>query len=174
MSSRFIPLTLLAAAFAVSVGCTPVPVLIPVSPYYQDRKEDRFWEHERYERVPILGPITAGGPPRALDPPSDDEVMRALPSAEGGIPFLHETQRNNVRIVVELLADYVDPPRVYPMIGPAQHHHCQYKCTVYYTQNNIYGWPTPHMNVDQDSQQVVYIDHNHLHMVNGCDVGGNY
>ena len=29
----------------------------PVSPYFQDEKEDEFWEHERYERVPILGSV---------------------------------------------------------------------------------------------------------------------
>ena len=43
------------------LGLLSIP--IPVSPYFQDKKEDEFWEHERYERVPILGPITAGGPP---------------------------------------------------------------------------------------------------------------
>src|ERR1051326_6122613 len=69
-----------------SLGILAVP--IPVSPYFQDEKEDKYWEHERYERVPILGPITSGGPPVALDPPSDDEVMRALEKVhpiEGGL-----------------------------------------------------------------------------------------
>ena len=53
--------------------------------------------------------------------------MRALEKAnpiQGGLPFLHEIQRNNVRIVVEPIADYIDPPRVYPLVGPAQLHHC--------------------------------------------------
>ncbi len=44
-------------------GLANIP--IPLSPYFQDRKEDEFWMHERYNRVPILGPVTAGGPPRA-------------------------------------------------------------------------------------------------------------
>ena len=42
------------------------PVLaipIPISPYFQERKEDEAWEHERYDRVPILGPVTSGGEP---------------------------------------------------------------------------------------------------------------
>src|SRR3972149_5728699 len=55
-----------------SLGILAVP--IPISPYFQDQKEDRAWEKERYERVPILGPIRSGGPPVAIDPPSDDEV----------------------------------------------------------------------------------------------------
>ncbi len=58
-----------------SLGILAIP--IPVSPYFQKNKEDQYWKHERYERVPILGPITSGGPPVALDPPSDDEIMRA-------------------------------------------------------------------------------------------------
>ena len=68
---------------------------IPVSPYFQDQQEDAYWEKERYERVPILGPLTSGGPAVALDPPTPDEVMRAMPSVEGGLPLLHERQRNN-------------------------------------------------------------------------------
>ncbi len=102
-----------------------------------DKKEDEWWMKERYDRVPILGPLTPGGPVQALDPPSDDEVMRALERAhpvEGGLPLLHEMQRNNVRIVKEKIADYIDPPRFYPLIGPAQLHHAHYKCTVYYTE----------------------------------------
>jgi hypothetical protein len=155
-----------------SIGILGLP--IPVSPYFQDQKEDEFWVHERYERVPILGPLTSGGPAVALDPPSDDEVMRALEKAqpvEGGVPLLWERQRNNVRIVKEKIADYIDPPRVYPMIGPAQQHHAHYKCTVYYEDVRRVGWPVPHTLRDEDSQEVIYVDHNHLHMVGNLDTG---
>ena len=72
-----------------NLGIFGIP--IPVSPLTQKRLEDKFWETERYGRVPILGPLTAGAPARALDMPSDDEVMRALERArttEGGVPFL--------------------------------------------------------------------------------------
>ena len=125
------------------------PVLaipIPISPYFQERKEDEAWEKERYDRVPILGPITSGGPPVALDPPSDDEVMRALEKArpvEGGVPMLYERNRNNVRIVKYKIADYVDPPRVYPLLGPAQQHHAHYKCMIYWEDVRRIGWPVP-------------------------------
>ncbi len=159
------------------MGILSVPV--PVSPYFQDQHEDEFWEHERYERVPILGPLTSDGPAMALDPPSDDEVMRALERArptEGGIPFLHSVERNNVRIVKEKIADYVDPPRVYPLIGPAQQHHAHYKCTIYFDEIARVGWPVPYTRSDDDAQEVIYIDHNHLHMVGNIDGGqtGNY
>ena len=104
--------------------------------------------------MPILGPITSGGPPVALDPPSDDEVMAgACQRVQGGMPFLHEMQRNNVRIVKDKIADYVDPPRVYPLVGPAQLHHAHYKCTIYYTEVTRVGWPVPHTLVDEDAQK---------------------
>lgn len=154
-----------------SLGIASIPT--PISPYIQKKKEDEFWRKERYDRVPILGPITSGGV-IALDPPSDDEVMVAMEQAnpvQGNFPLLYERNRNNVRIVKEKIADYVDPPRHYPIIGPAQQHHAHYKCTVYYTDVRNIGWPVPHRLVDQDAREVLYIDHNHLHMVGNveCD-----
>ena len=141
---------------------------IPVSPYYQHKQEEKFWKKERYDRVPILGPTTSGGPAVALDPPTDDEVMHALEDArpvQGGIPLIYEKQRNDVRIIKEKIADYVDPPRFYPLIGPAQLHHAHYKCTVYFDEKTTVGYPVPHTLHDREAVEVVYIDHNHFHMV---------
>ena len=124
--------------------------------------------------MPILGPVTSGAEVVALDPPSDDEVMRALEKArpvEGGVPLLYERNRNNVRIVKCKIADYVDPPRHYPLVGPAQQHHAHYKCTVYYEDVRRIGWPVPHTLIDEDSQEVIYIDHNHFHMVGPVNTG---
>ena len=153
-----------------SLGIAGIP--IPISPYLQKKEEDKYWMKERYDRVPILGEITSGGDPVALDTPSDDEVMRAMEKArpvEGGIPLLWSRNRNNVRIVKEKIADYVDPVRVYPMIGPAQQHHAHYKCTVYFEDVRRVGWPVPHTLRDEDAREVVYIDHNHLHMVGSSE-----
>ncbi|MEM9587112.1 MAG: hypothetical protein AAGA03_07510 [Planctomycetota bacterium] len=149
-----------------SLGFLGYPM--PVSPYFQKKQEDKFWMKERYDRVPILGPTTSGGPVVALDPPSDDEVMRAIERArpvEGGIPLIWEKQRNDVRIIKEKIADYVDPPRFYPLIGPAQLHHAHYKCTVYFDERTTVGYPVPHTLHDREAIEVVYIDHNHFHMV---------
>ena len=173
---------LLAAVFFTAVGCitTQGPSLgilsvpVPVSPYLQTKAEDDFWVKERYERVPILGPIAANGPHAALDAPSDDEVMRAFLKShplKSGIPFLYDVQRNDIQIVKEKIADYLDPPRFYPLIGPAQLHHAHYKCTLFFTEKTYVGWPVPHMLVDEESQEVLYIDHNHLHMVGNPDAG---
>ncbi len=162
------------AQMGPSIGFLSIPT--PVSPYFQKTAEDKFWNKERYDRVPILGPITSGGPPVAIDPPSDDEVMRALEKArpvQGGIPLLWERSRNDVRITVCKIADYVDPVRVYPLIGPAQQHHAHYKATIYFEETTRVGWPVPHTLRDEEVQEVVYIDHNHLHMVGDVDTGCN-
>lgn len=180
--------TLMAMTSLTSTGCVGLAlgtnfglfgVPIPVSPYHQKKMEDDFWNHERYERAPILPPLTPGGPTVALDPPSDDEVIRAWEKAnpiQGGLPFLHERQRNNVRILKEKIADYIDPPRVVPLLGPVQLHHAHYKCTVYYTEITRVGWPVPYTTVDEDAQEVLYIDHNHFHMVGNVSggAGSNY
>ncbi len=170
-----VSLPLISAAGCASVGPNLgiMAYPIPVSPFFQKRFEDHFHEHKRYNRVPILGPLVAGGPVQAMDPPSDDEVIRALESvrpSQGGIPFLHEVSRDNVRIIVEPIADYVDPPRVYPLIGPAQLHHAHYKCLIYFTETTRVGWPIPYTTV-AEVHEVLYIDHNHFHMVGDVDGG---
>ena len=160
------------ATYGPSMGILAVP--IPVSPYHQTKAEDDFWVKERYSRVPILGPVAAGGPQKALDPPSHDEVMQAFLKAhplKTGIPFLYDIQRNDVRIVIDKIADYMDPPRFYPLVGPAQLHHAHYKCTVHYSEVVYVGWPMPHSLVNEEAIEVLYIDHNHLHMVGNVDTG---
>lgn len=176
---------LLSAGLLAATGCVgitagtnlgPLGIPIPVSPYFQDQEELEFHIHERYERVPIIGPITAGGPAIALDPPSDDEVIQALEKARpvrGGIPLLYERQRDNVQIVKEKIADYVDPPRFIPLIGMASLHHAHYKCTVYFTERTINGWPVPYTLEDKEAAEVLYIDHNHFHMCGNPDTGAS-
>uniref|UniRef100_A0A7C2JXQ5 Uncharacterized protein n=1 Tax=Schlesneria paludicola TaxID=360056 RepID=A0A7C2JXQ5_9PLAN len=141
-------------------GTTP---LIPVSPYYSELIEDRYIREERYEKVPILDPVEGEHAPLfCMDNPSDDEVMRALPDETGGgWPFLAETSRNNVRIVVEPIVDRIDDCRFFPLVGPARLHHCHYKCTVYYDKVIRSDWPVPFRHHDE-TVQVVYIDHDHL------------
>ncbi len=181
-SLRTIFALFIAAASLSSVGCfAPIgPTLgifsipVPVTPYWQKSYEDKNYVHERYARVPIMGPIQPGGPIVALDPPSDDEVWWALERArpvQGGIPFFHETQYNNMTIIKDKIADYIDPPRVVPLIGPVQLHHAHYKCTIYFEERKIIGWPFPHTLIDDEAQEVVYVDHNHFHMVGNVDFG---
>ncbi len=140
---------------------------LPVSAWQSQQIEDELWALER-DRVTILDPIEGENAPTfCQDPPSDDEVMRALPdSPAGGFAFLMETHRNNVRIVKELIVDRLDEPRVYPLVGPARLKHCHYKCTVYYDKVMRSYWPIPFTHNDQ-TQEVVYIDKDYLIRVAG-------
>ena len=55
-----------ATTLGPSLGILNFP--IPVSPLQQKKREDAYWLQERYDRVPILGPITSGSEVVALDP----------------------------------------------------------------------------------------------------------
>jgi hypothetical protein len=146
---------------------------IPVSPYWSQEIEDTYWYEERYGKVPVLDPIEGENAPLfCMDNPSPDEVMRSLPDdAKGGMPFVAEVARNNVRIVVEPIVDSLGECRFYPMVGPARHHRCHYKCTVYFDKIMRSDWPIPFTHADQ-VQQVVYIDHDHLIRCAGPETGG--
>lgn len=137
----------------------------PVSPYWSQKIEDEYWEEERYDRVPVLDPVEGENAPLfCLDPPTPDEVVRALPNhlgVDGGFAFIAETTANNVRITTDLLVDHVGECRFYPLVGPARPHKCHYKCTVYYDKWIRSFWPVPFEHMDE-SVEVVYIDHDHL------------
>ena len=158
-----------ATAWAYSSFWVTTPP-IPVSAYWQQQVEDTYWEEERYSKVPILDPVEGENAPLfCLDPPSADEVMRSLPDqAAGGLAFVAETYRNNVRIVVELMVDRVDECRFIPLVGPARLHHCHYKCTVYFDKTMRSTWPIPFTTTDE-ATDVIYIDHDHFIRCSGPD-----
>ena len=136
---------------------------IPVSPYWSQLIEDTYIDEERYSKVPVLDPVEGENAPLfCMDPPYPDEVMRALPDeTSGGMPFLAEVQRNNVRMTVEPIVDKMEECRFYPLVGPARMHKCHYKCEVYYDKVTRSDWPIPFYFKDQTTE-VVYIDHDHL------------
>jgi hypothetical protein len=147
--------------------------LIPVSPYFSEAVEDAYWDEERYAKVPVLDPVEGENAPLfCMDPPSPDEIMRALPDpAKGGLEFFAETHRNNVRMTSDLIVDKLDDCRFYPLVGPARKHSCHYKCTVYFDQIKRSDWPIPFSHFDR-SVEVVYIDHDHLIRCAGPASGG--
>ena len=168
----------LALAVAATSGCVGVagPTLgiasipVPISPYHQQAAEDRAFEKHRYEKVAILPPITDMASHIALDPPTDDQVIRELNRVRpvaGSVPGLEVTYRNIKGITKELIADYVDPVRVMPLVGPVQVHHAHYKCTVYFEEVTQVGLPIPHQLKVENGMEVLYIDKDHLHRV-GC------
>ncbi len=134
----------------------------PVSPALSDDIE-RLMDRLEKEGVPVLGPIdNQNAPIFCMDPPSDKEIYDALPPVPHGIPFIYEVQRNNVRFAVEKIVDQVDDCKVFPLVGPAQVHHCHFKVTVWYDETIWSAWPIPWSYTDH-KQEVLYIDKDHLH-----------
>ncbi|MEM7317100.1 MAG: hypothetical protein AAF497_28535, partial [Planctomycetota bacterium] len=113
---------------------------------------------ETYKRHALPGGVV-NSKADTMDPPSDQEIMRVVESQKTTEELIQgDSKPRSVRIVKEKIADYVDPPREYPLVGSAQLHHAHYKCTVYFDEGND---PTRHAT-DEDLTQVVYVDATHL------------
>src|SRR5262249_11875148 len=91
------------------------------------------------------------------------QILRVMPRVTRGIPYIYEEFREDYEFTIEKLADVIDPPRFYPLIGPAQLHHCHYKCTIYYTETVESSYPFP-FQCKRRRIEVVYIDKDHLHL----------
>ncbi len=119
--------------------------------------------------VPILGPITRGDSPKRIPLPRGD-LLRAWSAANASQPTWLEKLLSTIfdrepgpprlppppegmKIELGPCCEYVDPPRTFPLIGPAQLYHAVYRCTF------DYG----------NAREVVHIDYNHLHLVGECD-----
>jgi hypothetical protein len=155
---------------AGSVGCNPFTLglltPIPVPPWTAERMENKY-AHRNDGRTPIMPPIADGVPPPICeDAPSDAEVLRAMPRVPRGVPYIYETFRDDIVIVKNRLVDKIDPPRFFPLVGPAQLHHCHWECVIYYNElvQSDYPFPT---YIRKARIQVIYIDKDHLHMYVG-------
>jgi hypothetical protein len=150
-------------------GCFPNPFAmgfatpIPVQPWVPDMVEERLCIKSDYN-TPILPPIPPGYRPLCEDPPDRATILRAMPRVARGIPWIYEEFRDDIDFTIERLVDKIDPPRFYPLIGPAQLHHCHYKCTVYYTETIESGYPFP-FQCKTRRVETVYVDRDHLHLV---------
>ncbi len=159
------------APFGLS-GCIPYALaLLPaltVQPWVTDRMEEKYSKTSD-NKTPILPPIRQGfAPPTCEDPPDEAQVIRAMPRLARGVPYFYEEFRDDIQIVTERMVDKIDPPRFFPLIGPAQLHHCHWKCTIYYNEIIESGYPFA-MKVKNPRIQVIYIDKDHLHMYVGDD-----
>ena len=156
----------------VMVGCAPfsmgILTPIPVQPWMAEHIDERVNSRNDH-RVPVLPPIPPGHRPYCEDPPDRAEILRSLPRVTRGIPYIYEEFRDDIEFTVEKLVDRVDPPRFFPLLGPAQLHHCHWKCTVYYTETLHSSYPFP-VRIKRLKAEVVYIDKDHLHLcVQGFD-----
>jgi len=155
---------LLTAGFAGG-GCgggaallTPIPVPAWVPDYIAERAQNKN-DH----RTVVMPPIPPGVTPQCEDPPDKASILRTMPRVARGVPFIYEEFRDAIETTSEKLVDHMDPPRFYPLIGPAQLHHCHWKCTIYYTETIVSSWPLPYQ-VKRRRTEVVYIDQDHLHL----------
>ena len=151
----------------IAAGCMPYSMGIftpvPVPPWVTERMEDKIcWKNDF--RTPVMPPIPAGFRPLCEDPPDRATILRTMPRVTRGIPFVYEEFRDDLDFVIEKLADHIDPPRFYPLVGPAQLHHCHWKCTVYYTETIQSSYPFP-FKCQRRRAEVVYVDRDHLHLM---------
>lgn len=156
-----------AALALVTAGCAPfnmgIYTPIPVMPWVSERMEEKYCVRNDF-RTPIMPPIREGFPPPLCeDPPDEAMVLRAMPHVRRGEPYIYEQFRDDIQITYEKLVDRIDPPRFFPLVGPAQLHHCHWKCTIYYTETIESGWPFP-FQCRNPRIEVVYIDKDHLHL----------
>jgi len=165
--TALLPVGALLAA-ALGSGCVSpftmgIATPIPIPPWVAEHMEEKICNNHDY-KTPILPPIPSGYRAYCEDPPDEAAILRALPRLPRGIPYLYEEFRDDIDFTVERLVDTIDPPRFFPLIGPAQLHHCHYKCTVYFTETRESCYPFP-FRCKERRLQVVYIDKDHLHMV---------
>ena len=168
---RLMSAGLLLLALFVS-GCNPFGMgfatPFPVQPWVADYIAERA-ENKNDHRVPLLPAIPPGHRPYCEDPPDQAEILRAMPRVTRGVPYIYEEFRDEIEFSVEKLVDRVDPPRFIPLIGPAQLHHCHWKCTMYYTETIESSYPFP-VRIRRRRAEVVYIDKDHFHLcVSGQD-----
>lgn len=135
---------------------------VPMQPWVADRIEERL-SYKNDHRAPILPPIPPGHRPLCEDQPDLAEILRAMPRVTRGVPYIYEEFRDDISHTVEKVADHIDPPRFFPLIGPAQLHHCHWKCTVHYTETIESSYPFP-FRTKRRRTEVVYIDKDHLHL----------
>jgi hypothetical protein len=167
LRTRLFMLGVLLAPMGLT-GCIGFVPPVPIQPWATERMEEKYL-HQNDWRTPIMPPIRDGfPPPLCQDEPSEMEVLRAMPHVTRGVPFAYEEFRDDIEIVFEKLVDKIDPPRFFPLVGPAQLHHCHWKCTVYYTETVQSAQPFP-TKLKRRRVEVIYIDKDHLHQFVGHD-----
>ena len=62
-----------------------------------------------------------------VESPSEADVLRSMPLCARGQEGVYEVFRDDIEVVTERIIDKVDPPRLFPLVGQAQPHHCHWK-----------------------------------------------
>lgn len=166
---RHLSRIVLGAGLVVLAGCNPLSMGIftpvPIQPWVAEYMEEKICNKTDFQ-TPIMPPIPNGYRPLCEDPPDRAAILRAMPRVARGVPYVYEEFRDDLDFVVEKLVDVVDPPRFFPLVGPAQLHHCHYKCTVYYTETIESSYPFP-FRCKRRRVETIYMDRDHLHLCVG-------
>ena len=111
-------------------------------------------QHGSHTRIPLMGPMTAGGKPARIAPPSEVELLSLIRLGSPNSPFADPNNAARIRIQSDLLADYVDPPRKLPILGATQLHHAHYKFRL-----SLEG----HKTDGKKTGLTLFVDHQHWH-----------
>jgi hypothetical protein len=134
------------------------PPILSRIPYVSRLFRTVGWSHTAMK---VLPPIMVGEQCES-QPPSEKEILRTLAELTR-VEGFYEESRDGVSMTFEKLVDQVDPPRFFPLIGPAQFHHVNWKCTVNFTETIKLSFPVS-FEVKRKCSEVVYIDKDHLHL----------
>ena len=94
--------------------------------------------------------------------PTDAEVLRAMPRASQGIPYVYEEFRDDVTITKSRVAEAKVGPRVFvPFVGPVQPASTNWECVLWYTETITSDFPFP-VKVTKRRVQVLYIEKGEL------------
>jgi hypothetical protein len=93
----------------------------------------------------------------ASQPPTDAQVLRALPPVPRGVPFVFEEFRDDVTIVKTRVGGKSGLQVFVPLVGPARVLESHWECAVYYTEVIQAVVPFP-VEVQKKRVHVVYID----------------
>jgi hypothetical protein len=135
---------------------------VPIPPWAVERLEEKDSCKNDFRR-PIMPPIREGYSVECAAEPDEALVLRrGVPPLPAGLPFC-EVQREIVHLESKKVGDKIDPPRFFPLVGPARLHHLHYECRVTFAVTlRLTGLPGAEWK--WRCEQVVPLDTDHLHL----------
>jgi len=123
-----------------------------------------FAQPSQAQEVPVFAPVhEKEAPLDCFASPNLYSVLKVLPTN-----VQVNINPKEVKLFIELVKSEIHPPRLYPLVGMAQLHECHYKCTLYYTERLPANDPNA-QGVPKQRSEVIYIDRDHLHVVDKTD-----
>jgi hypothetical protein len=92
-----------------------------------------------------------------VEPPSDAEVLRALPRVKQSIPYIYEQCRDDITIVKTPVGHMTFPMRFCPATEPTQVTVTKWACEVYYAETTHIAFPAS-VSMTKKRVQVIYIE----------------